>query len=247
MNTKTIYSEMMVGKLQVSVIKKAVKNLHLNVLPPYGKVRVSVPPSMNDDAIRTFVASKLPWINRQVEKFKNQEREGRREFVSGESHYFQGKRYLLHLVDSDSPAKIKIRNKKYLDLHIKKDASKAQKEKVITEWYRSELKKQIPDLLEKWQKIMGVKVNDWRIKQMKTKWGTCNSEAKRIWINLELIKKPLPCLEYIIVHECCHLLERSHDERFVAHMNKFMPQWRTHKDELNKFILTYEEWGGMIF
>ncbi len=243
MNTKKNHSEMMVGSLQVSVIKKAVKNLHLNILPPYGRVRISVPPSMNDDAIRIFVASKLPWINKQIQKFKNQEREGKREYVSGESHYFQGKRYLLQIVDSDSHAKIKIRNKKYLDLYIKKDSSIVQRKKVMTEWYRAELKKRIPDLIKKWEKKMNVEVNDWRIKQMKTKWGTCNDEAKRIWINLELIKKPLHCLEYIVVHECCHLLERSHNERFVAYMDKFMPQWRTYKDELNKFILTYEEWG----
>lgn len=242
MNTKAIHSEMLVGNLQVSILKKAVKNLHLNVLPPHGKVRVSVPPSMDDDAIRVFIASKLPWINKQIEKFKSQPRESKREYMTGESHYFQGKRYLLHVVESEGRAKVEIRNKKYLDLHISKDGSSAERERVLTEWYRKELKKQVPVLLEKWEKIMGVKANEWRVKYMKTKWGTCNSQAKRIWINLELAKKPLRCLEYIIVHELAHLLERSHNERFVAYMNKFMPEWRVRKDELNKFILTYEEW-----
>lgn len=243
MNTKVIHSEMLVGNLQVSVLKKAVKNLHLNVLPPHGKVRVSVPPSMDDDAIRVFIASKLPWINRQIEKFKSQPRESKREYMTGESHYFQGKRYLLHIVESEGRAKVEIRNKKYLDLHIRKDSSSAERERVLTEWYRKELKKQVPVLLEKWEKIMGVKANEWRVKYMKTKWGTCNSQAKRIWLNLELAKKPLRCLEYIIVHELAHLLERSHNERFVAYMDKFMPEWRVRKEELNKFILTYEEWG----
>ncbi len=243
MNTKVIHSEMLVGNLQVSVLKKAVKNLHLNVLPPHGKVRVSVPPSMDDDAIRVFIASKIPWINKQIEKFKNQPRESKREFMTGESHYFQGKRYLLHVVESEGRAKVEIRNKKYLDLHISKGSSSAERERILTVWYRNELKKQVPTLLEKWEKIMGVKANEWRVKYMKTKWGTCNSQAKRIWLNLELAKKPLHCLEYIIVHELAHLLERSHNERFVAYMDKFMPEWRVRKEELNKFILTYEEWG----
>ena len=242
MNTKIIHSEMLVGNLQVSVLKKAVKNLHLNVLPPNGKVRVSVPPSMNDDAVRVFIASKIPWIKRQIEKFKNQARENKREFKNGESHYFQGKRYLLHVVETDVQTKVMIRNKKYLDVHVQKGADIAQKGKIITEWYRDELKRQVPALIAKWEKIIGVKALDWRVKQMKTKWGTCNSQAKRIWINLELAKKPLHCLEYIIVHELVHLRERSHNERFVALMDKFMPQWRGHKEELNKFILTYEEW-----
>lgn len=243
MNTKVIHSEMLVGNLQVSVLKKAVKNLHLNVLPPHGRVRVSVPPSMNDDAVRVFIASKLPWINKQIEKFKNQARETKREFIEGESHYFQGKRYLLHIVETEGRSKIEIRNKKFLDLYVAKKSSKLQKEKILEKWYRAEFKKLIPEMVAKWGKIMGVRVNDWRVKQMKTKWGTCNSKEKRIWLNLELAKKPLHCLEYIVVHECCHLLERSHSERFVAYMDKFMPKWRVYKEELNKFILTYEEWG----
>lgn len=243
MNTKVIHSEMLVGNLQVSILKKAVKNLHLNVLPPHGRVRVSVPPSMNDDAVRVFIASKLPWINKQIEKFKNQARETKREFIEGESHYFQGKRYLLHIVETEGGSKIEIRNKKFLDLYVAKRSSKLQKEKILEEWYRAQLKKLIPEMVAKWGKIMGVRVNDWRVKQMKTKWGTCNSKEKRIWLNLELAKKPLHCLEYIVVHECCHLLERSHSERFVAYMDKFMPKWRVYKEELNKFILTYEEWG----
>lgn len=242
MNTKVIHSEMLVGNLQVSVLKKAVKNLHLNVLPPHGRVRVSVPPSMNDDAVRVFIASKLPWINKQIEKFKNQARETEREFIEGESHYFQGKRYLLHIVESEGRSKIEIRNKKFLDLYVAKESSKLQKSKILERWYRAQLKKLIPEMVKKWEKIMGVQINDWRVKQMKTKWGTCNSKEKRIWLNLELAKKPLHCLEYIVVHECCHLLERSHSERFVAYMDKFMPQWRVYKEELNKFILTYEEW-----
>ena len=242
MNPKAIHSEMIVGSLQISIAKKAIKNLNLRILSPHGKVRVSAPLRISNDAIYTFVASKLPWINKQIEKLKNQERESKREYISGESHYFQGKRYLLNIIESSSPVKIEIRNKKYLDLHIKSGISRAKKREIMTEWYRTELKKQIPALLEKWQKIIGVETRDWRIKKMKTRWGTCNVQAKRIWINLELIKKPLNCLEYIIVHELTHLLERSHGKRFVAYMDKFMPQWRSHKNELNKFILTYEEW-----
>ena len=242
MNTKVIQSKILVGNLEVTVLKKAVKNLHLNVLPPYGKVRVSVPTSMDNDAVNVFIASKIPWINKQIKKFKDQSRESKREYASGESHYFQGKRYLLYIVESEGRAEVRIRNKKYLELHICKDASLIERERVLSKWYRKELKNQVPPLLKKWEKVMGVKANEWRVKYMKTKWGTCNSEAKRIWLNLELAKKPLRCLEYIIVHELAHLLERSHNERFVAYMDKFMPDWRARKEELNAFILGYEKW-----
>lgn len=244
MNTKVIHNEMLVGNLQVSVLKKAVKNLHLNVLPPHGRVRVSVPPNMNEDAVRVFIASKLPWINKQIEKFKTQARETKRDYIEGESHYFQGKRYLLNIVKTDGKPHIQIRRKKFIDFYVNDKVGKRQREKLFNDWYRLELKKQVHDLIYKWQKTMGLKGVDWRVKRMKTKWGTCNSKAKRIWLNLELAKKPLGCLEYIIVHELVHLKENSHNERFVSLIDKFMPHWRARKEELNKFILAYEEWAN---
>ena len=161
-------------------------------------MRIATPFRVNDEAIRLFVISKLAWIKKQQALFDAQERQSEREFVSGESHYFQGRRYLLNVIYHKSAPKVKIRNKKYIDLYIKKGSTQAQRKHVMTEWYRRQLKDEIPVLIEKWQAIIGVHVNDWRVKQMKTRWGTCTREAQRIWLNLELVKKPKHCLEYFV-------------------------------------------------
>ena len=243
MNTKAIASEMIVGSLQIAVMRKPVKNLHLNVLPPHGQVRVSVPPTMHEEAVRTFVASKLPWIRRQITKFQSQARETKRSYISGESHYFQGKRYLLRVVESENKkGKVEIKNKRYLDLHVPATASVSKKEKIMEDWYRAELKKQVTNILPKWEQKIGEQTNEWHIRRMKTKWGTCNVKAKRIWLNLELAKKPAHCVEYILVHELVHLLERSHNDRFVGLMSKYMPDWKTRQQELNNFVLSYDTW-----
>ena len=243
MNTNPVVSEMMVGSLQVAVMRKPVKNLHLNVLPPYGQIRVSVPPSMHEEAVRTFVASKLPWIRRQVDKFQKQARQTKRSYISGESHYFQGKRYQLRLHETEKRyGKVEMKNKRYLDLSVSSGATPEQKDRVINKWYRAELTKQLEKFIPKWEKTIGVKADEWHIRKMKTKWGTCNVEAKRVWFNLELAKKPPQCVEYIVVHELVHLLERSHNERFVSLMDTFMPTWKTRRQELNDFVLSYETW-----
>jgi len=231
-----------VNNIIADIVRKDVKNIHLNVLPPHGDVRITAPLRNDDESIRLFIISKLPWIKKQRIKFENQERESKKEYISGESHYFKGDRYLLNLIDYLGKPKIAIRNNKFIDFYINKNSSVAQKRKTMDEWYRSEFKKIAPPILEKLSKKMKIKVNELRIRKMKTKWGTCNVEKKRIWLNLELIKKPTHHIEYILVHELTHFLERNHNKRFVSYMNKFLPSWRTNKAELNSFILTHEKW-----
>ncbi len=231
-----------VNDIEILVLKKKIKNFHLNVLPPNGKVRISVPLGTTDEAINTFAITRLPWIRKQIKNFKGQERQTERQYISGESHYFKGNRYLLNVVHHNSPAKIEIRNKKYLDFYVSPKHTVTQKEKVMMDWYRKQLKEELPSLIDKRKKVVGVEVNDREVKRMKTVWGTSNAEDKRIRFNLELAKKPQECLEYIIVHEMVHFLERTHNDRFVAYMDKFMPKWRLYKSELNSQVLSHEEW-----
>lgn len=236
-------NQITVNNIAIDVIRKDIKNLHLAVYPPNGRVRIATPLRLDDEAIRLFAISKMSWIKKQISKFENQERQTFREFVSGENHYFDGHRYLLNVNYQNSTPKVVIRNKTYLDLYVRKNSTREQRERVLTKWYRQELKKKIPSLIEKWQKIMGVEIEEWEVKKMKTKWGTCKIESKRIWLNLELAKKPLHCLDYIIVHELVHLLERNHNERFTTLMDKFLPQWHFSQQELNQFVLSHEEWN----
>jgi predicted metal-dependent hydrolase len=235
-----------VNDLVVDVVRKNIKNLHLAVYPPAGRVRVAAPLQINDEAVRLFTISRLAWIRRQQAKFEGQERQSAREFVSGESHYYQGNRYLLNVIyhkgSKASPAVV-ICNNKIMDLFVRSDSDTSGRERVLNTWYRQRLKEEIAPLIEKWEAIIGVKVDEWGVKQMKTRWGTCNIQAQRIWLNLELIKKPVHCLEYIIVHEMIHLLERHHNERFITYMNRFMPLWQYYREELNRAPLGHEEWG----
>lgn len=231
-----------VNDLTVDVVRKDIKNLHLGVYPPNGRVRVAVPLRVNDEAVRLAVIARLGWIKRQQTKFIKQEREPQHEYVNGESHYFLGNRYLLNVVENSPSGKVVIRNKKRLDLFVRAGSGRAQRERIMHNWYRAYLRQVVPLLVEKWEHILGIQVADWGVKQMKTKWGACNIQKKRIWINLELAKKTEVCLEYIIVHEMIHLMERHHNERFLALMNKFMPRWETYRTELNRAPLGHVDW-----
>ena len=231
-----------VGNISIDVVRKDIENLHLAVYPPNGRVRIASPLKIDDEAVRLFAISKMAWIKKQQLKFESQQRQSKRQFISGESHYYKGKRYLLNVIYHNAAPKVEIRNKNRIDLYVRVGSNTEQRGKVLTEWYRRQLKSQIPSLIDKWQKIIGVKVQDWGIKKMKTKWGTCTIANSRIWLNLELAKKPEHCVEYIVVHEMVHLLERNHNDRFVAHMDKFMPQWHFYKDELNNSMLSHEDW-----
>jgi hypothetical protein len=197
---------------------------------------------IDDEAVRLAVISKLAWIKRQQAMFQGQDRQSAREYVSRESHYYWGERYLLNVAYHDAPPQVVVRNKTALDLFVREGSDTAKRERVLQEWYRQQLKTAIPPLIAKWEPIIGVEVTEWRVKRMKTKWGTCTIEARRIWLNLELVKKPPQCLEYIVVHEMVHLLERHHNERFVACMDEFLPQWRLFRDELNQAPLAHETW-----
>jgi len=230
------------SNLSVDVVRKDIKNMHLAVYPPTGRVRIAVPLRIDDEAVRLFAISKIGWIRKNQRSFVAQDRQSPREFKQRESHYFQGKRYLLRITEQEAPAKVLLKTKTYIDLFVRPESTTEQKQIIINEWYRSELKKLIPEIIEKWEKKIGVKVSDWQVKQMKTKWGSCNIEEKRIWINLELAKKPLHCLEYIIVHEMIHLIERHHSERFLTLMEKYMPQWKFFKEELNRLPVSHGAW-----
>lgn len=231
-----------INGMAVEVVRKAIKNLHLGVYPPHGRVRVAAPLAVSDDAVRLAVIGKLGWIKRQQAKFEAQPRQSRREMVAGESHYFLGRRYRLRVIEHDGAGQVVMRNTALIDLHIRPDATAAQREAVLLRWHRERLKALIPPLLEKWQPIIGVQVSKWGIKKMKTKWGSCNIDARRIWLNLELAKKPPQCLEYIMVHELVHLLERRHNDRFAGLMDTFMPTWRACRDQLNTAMLGHEVW-----
>lgn len=228
--------------MDVSVVRKPIKNLHLSVLPPLGRVRVSAPLAMKDDAIRILLATRLSWIKKQKAKFETQERQTPREYISGESHYFLGKRYRLEVVFEDKPPQAKLNGKSKIVLHVRPSSGLAKREEVMLEWYRDQLKTLLNELLPKWQEKIGVRVKDWGIKRMKTRWGTCNQKAGRIWLNLELAKKPFACIEYVVVHELLHLIEKKHNGIFVDLMTKHLPKWRGIKEELNRFILSHEEW-----
>jgi predicted metal-dependent hydrolase len=232
-----------VSDITIDVVRKDIKNLHLAVYPPTGRVRIATPLKIDDEGVRLFAISKLAWIKRQRSRFEAQERQTKREYVSGESHYFEGNRYLLNVIYRNAAPKVEIRNKRYIDLYVRPNSTAEQRECVMTKWYRQRLKEKIPALIEKCQAITGVQIEEWEVKQMKTKWGTCRGEAKRIWLNLELAKKPAHCLEYIIVHELVHLLERNHNDHFIALMDKFLPQWRFYQAELNQFVLSYSDWN----
>ena len=229
--------KIIINNIEIELTKKNIKNLHLSVHPPDGRVKISAPQYMDTDTIRLFAISKLSWIRKQQKKFINQERQPEREYVSGESHYFLGQRYLLNVIYTNKRKQgVEIRNKKYIDLYVRENTPKHLRERVMTEWYRRELKKLIPPIIAKWEPIIGVGVNEFGVKKMKTRWGSCNPKAKRIWLNLELVKKSPTCIEYVVVHEMTHLLERKHNERFIAYMDKFLPNWRAIKEELNGLI-----------
>ncbi len=243
MNTKTDRYHINIRGISVEVIRKDIKNFYIGVHPPNGHVRVSAPLHFDEDAIRMAVITRLAWIRRKQAEFAKQERQSEREFVTGESHYFQGRRYRLDVIEQDCPPKVWLPNNTKIALSVRPGSDRAKRETVMQRWYRQHLQAQLPPLLEKWETKIGVSVNEVRIKKMKTLWGSCNIEAKRIWLNLELAKKSNSCLVYVLVHEMVHLLERDHNDRFRALMDTFLPQWRTYRDELNKAPLAHENWA----
>lgn len=229
--------------IPVEVVRKNIKNLHLGVYPPEGRVRVAVPLRLDDEAVRLAIISRLTWIRRQQDGFERQDRQSQREMVTGESHYVGGRRYRLDVVEHAGSAAVRLRNNTTLELRVRPGTSREQREAALHRWYRGRLRARIPQLIAKWEPAIGVTVAEWGIKKMKTRWGTCNIDARRIWLNLELAKKPASCLEYILAHEMVHLLERHHNERFQQLMDRLMPQWRLYREELNRAPLAHEDWA----
>jgi predicted metal-dependent hydrolase len=229
------------GDIDVEVTLKEIKNVHLSVYPPYGKVKVAAPNRMSLENIKIYTISKLGWIKEQQKKFKLQIRESKREYLSKESHYFLGKRYMLKIMEIDNPPCVVLRHK-IIELYVRPKSTQLKNHSVIEEWYRSELKKVSQELIIKWQKKIGVKCDSFTVRKMKTKWGSCNTNSKSILLNLELAKKPYQCIEYIVVHELVHLLERKHNDRFIVLMNRYLPEWKQLKNDLNRLPISHYEW-----
>jgi predicted metal-dependent hydrolase len=234
-----------VGGLHVDVVRKPIKNLHLGVYPPHGRVRVAAPLAVSDEAVRLAVVTRMSWIKRQRAKFDAQSRQSERAYVSGETHYFLGQRYRLNLIEGARAGRVHVRNSRNLDLHVRAGSDQAVRERVFQGWYRQELRNRSAPLIKKWAAKMKIPTPEWGIKRMKTRWGTCNIEARRIWLNLELIKKPSQSLEYLIVHELAHFFERKHSDRFTALLDKHLPRWRVFRDELNAEPLSHEKWDEL--
>lgn len=219
----------------LSVVHKNIKNVHLSVHPPQGRVTISVPLRMNMEAIRLFSISKLGWIRKQQTKFRNQKRETAREYVNHESHCYLGQRYLLQVMEQKAASRVVLRHE-VIELYMRKDASKTLRKKILYGWYRQQLKELLPQYIAKLEKQMNVKVAKLCIRTMKTRWGTCNPKAKRIWLNTELAKKPIESIVYVLVHEMVHLFERYHNANFAAYMDKFLPNWKYLKEELKRSV-----------
>lgn len=219
--------------ITIHVTKRNVKNIRLSVHPPDGQVRLVVPEKMDDRDIDEFVRSKISWIEKHKSNFLLQDKQEEKKFISGEEHLYLGSKYILKVLETSGKEYVELDNEKNLNLYIRPNTTIEKRKQLINHWYRQQLKSLIPDYIDKWEPIIGVKVEEFGVKLMKTRWGSCNTQAKRVWINLELAKKNPRCLEYIIVHEMVHLLERGHNARFYGYMDKFLPQWKSIKAELN--------------
>ena len=235
-------SQVKLGDIEVDVVLKDIKNVHLSVHPPTGRVRIAAPKRMRIDTVRVFAISKLDWIKQQQTKLRAQERETPREYVDRESHYVWGKRYLLTLSERDEPPCIKLTHSRML-LSVRPGTDEDKRRALVEGWYREQLREGVPALLARWQPLLGVRVERFFVQRMKTKWGSCNHKAGTIRLNTELAKKPAECLEYIVLHELVHLMEPTHNARFVALMDRFMPKWQFHRQALNRLPVRREKWS----
>ena len=229
------------GELSILVTRKDVKNVHLSVYPPDGRVTLVAPVATHLDVARAYAVSRLSWIRQQQAKLKNQARETPREFIERESHHLWGLRYLLSVVEKDEKPSIQLSHRK-ITLCVRPGSDMEKREAVVHEWHKALLHGLVPHLIKKWEAKLGVAVSGYFLQRMKTKWGSCNHHAGNIRLNTELVKKPRDLLEYVVVHEIVHLIEPKHSERFIALMNKNYPTWREARAELNELPLTSEIW-----
>jgi len=234
-------SQLKLGDIAVDVVFKDIKNVHLSVYPPTGRVRISAPSRMNLDTLRVFAISKIGWIRQQQKRLREQDRETPREYLERESHYVWGKRYLLRLVEADAAPVVELRHSRMI-LQVRPGTNDEEKHAIVEGWYREQIKEAAPPLIAKWERLMQVRVSRVFVQHMKTKWGGCNPAARSIRLNTELAKKPRECLEYIVVHEMAHLLEPTHNTRFIVLMDRFMPNWQLRRNQLNQLPVRHDEW-----
>jgi predicted metal-dependent hydrolase len=239
MSTASAY--LTVAGIDIDVVYKEIKNLHIGVYPPMGRVRVAAPERLDDDQVRLAVVTRLGWIKRQREQLQAAQRQTIREMVTGESHYLWGSRYRLMVVERPGKAHIEVNGERLL-LNIPEGTTADQRRALLSRWHREQLRQVVPAVIAKWEPTIGITVPKWSIRRMKTKWGSCNRATGHIWFNVELAKKHPDSLEYLAVHEMTHLLERRHGERFAKLMDNNMPDWRARRDRLNDAPLGHEEW-----
>lgn len=238
----TADAHLTVRGIEIDIIYKDIKNLHIGVYPPTGRVRVSAPKRLDDDHVRLAVIQRLPWIKRQRDKLRSAERQSEREMVTGESHYVWGVRRRLKVVERPGGAHVEVDGDRLI-LYVSSDRNAQQRRTVLDTWYRTQLREAIPALISTWESKLDTRVPDWTIRRMRTKWGTCNRETRRLTFNVELSKKHPDCLEYIVVHEMMHYFERNHGDQFTKLMDDAMPDWRKRRDLLNDAPLADEKWG----
>jgi predicted metal-dependent hydrolase len=232
------------GALSVDLVFKDIKNIHLSVHPPTGRIRIAAPERMGIDKIRVFAISKLEWIKRHQAGFRGQERESPREYIDRESHYLWAKRYLLKVVETDAQRGVELTPRTML-LYAPQNTDYSKRKALVSQFYREQLRVAVPPILAKWGPLIGTRVDRVFVRSMKTKWGSCNPRGRTIRLNTELAKKPQHCLEYVVVHELVHMIEPRHGAKFVKMMNGLIPEWREHRDELNWQPLGYQEWTSM--
>jgi predicted metal-dependent hydrolase len=232
-----------VAGIDVDVIYKDIKNLHIGVYPPVGRVRVAAPRRLGDEQVRLALVQRLPWIKRERERLRTAERQSRREMVTGESHFVWGTRLRLKVIERAGRAHVEVDGDKLL-LYVAKGSSAELRRDLLDRWYRERLREAVAATIVGWEPKIGVTVSRWTVRRMRTKWGSCSAETGHLGFNLELAKKEPAGLEYIVVHEMTHLRERGHGRRFAELMDGFMPDWRSRRDRLNGSPLADEQWNG---
>jgi predicted metal-dependent hydrolase len=230
------------GEISIAVTRKDIKNVHLSVHPPHGRVTLSAPKTTRLEVARAYAISRLGWIRVQRKKLADQARETPRQFINRESHALWGRRHLMRVVYKDAKASVTLDHKR-ITLTVRPGAGAAKRAKVVHEWHKTLLHRVVPGLIQKWEQKLKVEVQDYFLQRMKTRWGSCNYRAGHIRLNTELVKKPKDLLEYVIVHEMAHLIDPKHSDRFIAILSENYPTWREARAELNELPLTAEVWN----
>lgn len=224
--------EILLGDVKVEVIRKKIRRIRLSVRAPLGSVRISAPIRMGLETLRLFALTKLGWIRKQQVRLRQQPQDSPPGFLDGESHFVWGKRYILKVEEAEAPPSVELTLGEML-LRVRPGASAKEREAVVEAWHRQKLKEAAPPLFAKWEPVLGVEVGRLFIRRMRSRWGTCNTRSRSIRLNTELVRRPVECLEYVIVHEMTHLLEPSHNRRFKALMSRFMPDWAVRRQALS--------------